>query len=235
MQLINPSYEILTEIDADKILKKLELAGRTCWLSHPKEDSAEKFCRMILNKNHESVIEHESLTIKFIVSRSFLAEITRHRLSSFSVESTRYLNYNKRGMTFIIPTWINFEPGEYDVYHCGPKFDIHTTYKYGPYLETVELDDEQKRFIDYLKTVETLYSDYIKDKKSPQEARAILPNCLKTEIIMTTNLREIRHILKLRTDKSAHPEMRQIMCPLLEELKGKIPVIFDGINENDSL
>ena len=220
MHLINPSYEILTEIDATRILKKLELAGRVCYKSEDKisDDSAPKFCRMVLNRNHESVIEHEFLTIKFIVSRSFTHELVRHRLASFSQESTRYCNYNKKGLTFIIPTWIKvIEEGEYT------KLE---TPLYGTYNTTWE-------FIEHLVKVEDLYNYYLNNGHSPQEARAILPNCLKTEIVMSANFREWRHILTLRTDKSAHPEMRQIMCPLLEELKGKIPVIFDGINNND--
>ena len=233
MYLINPSYEILTEIDATRILKKLELAGRVCYKSEDKisDDSAPKFCRMVLNRNHESVIEHESLTIKFIVSRSFTHELVRHRLASFSQESTRYCNYNKKGLTFIIPTWLNIEPGEYickiSPYLFGHLFKIN-----GEDWTNVKTD--LRYFIEYLHGIEHLYSQYINNKKSPQEARAILPNCLKTEIVMSANLREWKHVLTLRTDKSAHPEMRQIMIPLLEELKEKIPVIFDGINNTES-
>lgn len=233
MNLIHPSYEIITKIDGEAILKKLEMAGRTCWQSHPTEDSAEKFCKMILSKKHESVIEHESITIKFIVSRSFLAEITRHRIASYSVSSTRYINYAKKGLEFIIPTWMNLTPGNYrDVIDNSFLSSYHRIYCNDEiyYGDNDRSKTDEWNFINYLLEVEDLYNRYIKNGRSPQEARAILPNCLKTTIVMTANLREWKLVLKLRADKAAHPEMRQIMCPLLEELKGKVPVIFDGIS-----
>jgi thymidylate synthase (FAD) len=227
MNLIHPSYEILTDINPEKILKNIELAGRTCYDSSSKDDSAEKFCKMVLGRNHESVIEHQSLSIRFIVSRSFLAEITRHRLASYSVASTRYINYAKKGLEFIIPTWIDMPSGEY-TYSLSRGLGLGQVRRY--FVNKEDILIQEKRFLDNLFDVETLYNSYIKNGRTPQEARAILPNCLKTTIVMTANLREWRHVLKLRTDKSAHPEMRQIMCPLLEELKKKLPVIFDGIN-----
>jgi len=238
MNLIHPSYEIITKIDGEAILKKLEMAGRVCWASSPKGDSAEQFCKMILGKKHESVIEHESLTIKFIVSRSFTHELVRHRLASFSQESTRYCNYNKKGLDFIIPTWMNLTSGNYkDVVDDSFLASYHRIYCNDEifYGNNDESNIDEWSFINYLLEVEDLYNHYIKNGRSPQEARAILPNCLKTTIVMTANLREWKLVLKLRTDKSAHPEMRQIMCPLLEELKGKVPVIFDQIGENSNV
>lgn len=107
MKIIKPYYEILTTVDGDEILKSIEIAGRTCYKSEDKitEDSAERFVKMLIQRGHESVIEHKSLTIKFICDRAILSELTRHRLSSFSVESTRYVNYSKNddGLIFIEP------------------------------------------------------------------------------------------------------------------------------------
>lgn len=233
MQLIQPSYHIYTPIDSDDILQSLEIAGRTAWKSEDKitKDSAPKFVKMLLGKNHESVIEHINLTVKFIVSRSFLAEITRHRISSFTVESSRYCAYNKekRGMTFIIPTYLDILPGEY-TYSIHRNLGFGQTKLYHRNHEIYEINTNENRdFLDYLFSVEDYYNKLIKEGKKPQEARCILPNCLKTEIVMTTNLREWKHIFRLRIDKSAHPEMQQIMRPLLEELKRKVSVIFDDI------
>ncbi|MBD3404680.1 MAG: thymidylate synthase (FAD), partial [Candidatus Lokiarchaeota archaeon] len=117
MQLIKPSYEILSCPDAS-ILKLIEMAGRVCYKSEDKitDDSAPKFCRMILSRQHESVIEHASMTVRFVVDRGFTHELVRHRLASFSQESTRYCNYSKKGIQFIIPPWLDIEPGNYSIW-----------------------------------------------------------------------------------------------------------------------
>lgn len=230
MYLIKPSYEILTEINPQTILKILELAGRVCWKSEDKitDDSAIKFCKMILNKNHESVIEHMSLSVRFIVCRGFTHELVRHRLASFSQESTRYCNYNKKGMTFIIPPWLTIIPGEYTLVHHKNLFGAITGLP--TILSNNIVNKKSRTFIKSLCRCEEDYNQLLKEGWKPQEAREVLDNALKTEIVMTANLREWRHVLKLRTQSAAHPQMQEIMRPLLDELKEKIPVIFDEIN-----
>lgn len=205
MKIIEPYYEIMDEIQAMDILKKIEKFGRICYKSEKKitEDSAEKFVRNILKNGHESVIEHEKISVKFVCDRGVTHEIVRHRLASYSQESTRYCNYSNEKfgseLTFIRPVfWKN---------------------------------DEKKMKIweNSMKEIEDTYNKLIEMGAQPQEARSILPNSLKTEIIVTMNMREWRHFFKLRTSVQAHPQMRQIAIPLLEEFKKEIPVIFEDI------
>lgn len=210
MKLIKPSYTILTPINRIEILKLLELAGRTCWKSENKitEDSCSKFVKNILGKNHLSVIEHVSIGVRLIVDRGFLAEITRHRLASYSVESTRYVRYKDLvSVTYIIPPWVNIEPGEYTSIK-----DINCTPDYMWY--------------ESLRIAERYYSCLLENGWTPQQARSVLPNSLKTEIVMTANLREWKHVFDLRCDKSAHPQMREIMIPLREDFHRELPEIF---------
>jgi thymidylate synthase (FAD) len=233
MRLIRPSYQILTPIDNKDILTRLEQAARICYKSEDRitEDSAQKLCKMLIDNKHESVLEHVSLSIKFIVDRGVSHELVRHRILSVSQESTRYCNYKKKGLVFITPLHLNLQPGSY-TYSCQHELNCGQSRLYYKDCEIVShLTLEQQDFLDYLFYVEKFYNDCIKNGQAPQEARCILPNCLKTEIIISANLREMRHILRLRTHKTAHPEMRQVMCQLLKELKEKISIIFDDIEE----
>lgn len=216
MILIKPSYKILTEIDRPAMLRRIEAAGRTCYKSEAKitEDSAADFVRKIIKSGHESVIEHEFISICFVVDRGVSHELVRHRLASFSQESTRYCNY-KGGVTFIIPPWVNIEPGAYcDI--PGHEFASNC------------LMDNQWYWM--MSTAEQTYLALLKLGWTPQQARSVLPNSLKTEIVMTANLREWRHIFKLRCANAAHPQMREIMCPLLDVLKEELPEVFGDIN-----
>lgn len=217
MFLIKPSFHFLTEIDRKKILSKLEFAGRICYKSEAKitEKSAENFITKILLNGHESIIEHFNVTVKIICDRGVTHELVRHRLVSYSQESTRYCNY-KGGVTYIIPPWVGFKPGNYthsDAMSWMVPFNADQTW----FCSMLDHEDQ--------------YIGLLEMGWSPQQARSVLPNSLKTEIIVTTNLREWRHILKLRTSKAAHPQMQEIMIPLLEEFKSKIPIIFGDINQ----
>lgn len=200
MKIIEASYEILDDIDGPAMLRKIELCGRVCYKSEDKitDGSAEKFVRNLIKRGHESVLEHVSITCRFIVDRGISHELVRHRIAAFSQESTRYVAYMD-DMEMIKPCY---------------------------------LDEDSKIFKYWMATCAATgitYMDMIKRGCSPQEARAVLPNSLKTELIVTANLREWRHILKLRTAPAAHPQMREVMCPLLAELKERIPVVFDDI------
>lgn len=212
MKLVKPSFQILSIMHDNydgRSLSLIELAGRTCYKSEDKitNDSAKQFVQKLNKLGHHSVIEHSAMTIKFIVDRGVSHELVRHRLCAFSQESTRYCNY-KGGVTFIIPPWVDIEEGEYSFAspHCDK--DI---------------------YIEHLLNCEFTYQTLLLNSWSPQQARSVLPNSLKTEIVVTTNFREWQHIFKLRTSKAAHPQMREIMIPTLEVVKKFVPIIFNDI------
>ena len=207
MKVIYPSYEILTKIDGTAILKHIEACGRVCYKSEDRitEESAPRFVANIIKRGHEAVLEHQSITVKFIVDRGVSHEIVRHRLASYCQESTRYCNYSK------------------------DKFAEEITVIRPCFWD--ENSDKMKNWKSAMCIAENHYFDLLKLGASPQEARAVLPNSVKTEIVMTANLREWRHFFKLRCSKAAHPQMREITIPLLKELQTMIPIIFDGILE----
>ena len=220
MKLIRPSTQILSNLDGFDILRSLELAGRVCYKSEDSmtAQSSERFVKMLISRGHESVLEHEKITIKFICDRGVSHELVRHRIASYSQESTRYCNYSKdkfdNQLTFIIPYWITgLSESEY--------ID-RSSYQH---LEF----DLDKRWCDMMMDIELVYNDLIQGGWQPQQVRTVLPNSLKTEVVVTANIREWRVIFKQRTAKAANPQMRELMCPLLDELKTIIPVIFDDI------
>lgn len=205
MRIINPSVSLEQDFKPDEVMRHIERAGRVCYKSESKisDDSAEIFIRNILKRGHESVIEHISLTFKIICDRGVTHEIVRHRIASFSQESTRYCNYSQdkfgRELTFIKPCY--WEEG----------------------------DERYKIWKGTMNQIESEYFNLIEKGALPQEARSILPNSLKTEIYVTMNLREWRHFLKLRTSKAAHPQMRQIALMIYNIFNEKLPVIFEDI------
>lgn len=222
MILIDPSFEILSELSGDRILRSIERAGRTCYKSEDKitPESAPRFCQMILSRNHESVIEHESMTVKFVIDRGVSHELVRHRLCSFSQESTRYCNYGKSDhCTFIVPPWCeHLNRGEYNRLYV-----LHNWRDY------VDGDSTTARWLLLMAQAEDAYLSLLAEGWQPQQARAVLPNSLKTEIIVTANLREWRHIFRLRTSGAAHPQIRQVMAPLLAAVRSAIPLLFDDL------
>lgn len=205
MKTILPTFIIESHIDGDYVLKQIEKAGRTAYKSEDKitDDSATKFVTMINGLGHNSVIEHQSVTVRVICDRGVSHEIVRHRLASYTQESTRYCNYTK---------------GKFgnEITVIKPCFWGENDEKYQIWKQTIE-------------TIEAAYNKLISLGASPQEARSILPNSLKTEIVMTMNLREWQHFFILRTSPNAHPQMREIAIPMLKEFKKRIPVIFDNI------
>ena len=205
MKIISPRYEILTELNGSEILRNIERAGRVCYKSENRTDnsSALSFIKNIILRGHESVLEHESVSVRFVCDRGVTHEIVRHRIASYSQESTRYCNY------------------------CDDKFGNELTF-IEP-LFYLNRDKEMNIWSESMRVVEKNYLALIMQGSKPEEARSILPNSIKTEIIVTMNLREWRHFFKLRTSNVAHPQMRQITIPLLTEMKTRIPIIFDDI------
>lgn len=208
MRAINAYTEVFTDFKGKDILKKLELVGRTCYKSEDKitKDSAAKFVEGLIKRGHEAMLEHVSITIKFVVDRGVSHEIVRHRVASFAQESTRYCNYSKdkfgKELTFIIPNFLKEGDRGYIIWKRG------------------------------MEVTEKAYFAMLEAGYFPQEARSILPNSLKTELVMTANLREWRHFFKLRAANStgaAHPQMLEVTRPLLDKLQKMIPVVFDDI------
>ena len=232
MRLIKPYYEIESEINGELILKHLERAARICYKSEHQIgdfEKTKKFISGLIKRGHESTIEHYSLSVRFIVDRGVTHELVRHRLVAYSQESTRYCNYSKDEfsghVTYIIPPWLNLEEGIYRVDPYKNKF----------YVDEVEIcpPPDGRNWLSSLAESEMTYLNLIEHSGwSPQQARSVLPNSLKTEIVASANLREWRHIFKMRAQGIAgkpHPQMREIMVPLLKDIQSKIPVVFDDI------
>lgn len=209
MKIVSAGYEILTPISNGGIdeLKHIEKIGRVCYKSEDKitgdGESARKFVKMLIDRGHEAMIEHSSLSVKFTVDRGVSHELVRHRIASFAQESTRYCNYSK-----------NKFGNEITV--IKPLFFAEDSEQYSEWKSAM-IDAEKH------------YFDLLKNGATPQEARSVLPNSTKTEITITANYREWRNFFKLRTAEAAHPQMREVTIPLLEELKEKLPIVFDDI------
>jgi len=217
MNKIKASYVIESEINGIELLKQIEKVGRTCYKSEGNitEDSAIKFVAGLVTRGHLAMIEHNSITVRFICDRGVSHEIVRHRLASFGQESTRYCNYSNDKFSNEINV-IDIEKGiKLDT--KMNKLDFMTLSKVLDEWTTAMTDAERH----YLKLIEL--------GATPQIARDVLPNSLKTEIVVTMNLREWMHFFLLRADKPAHPQMRELAVPLLKEFHELIPVIFDDL------
>lgn len=213
MKIINAGYEIIRpHMDGPEarnaIYQLIEQAGRTCYKSESAitPESAAAFVQKIVKNHHEAMLEHASMTVKFIVDRGVSHELVRHRLASFAQESTRYCNYSKDKfdgeVTFIRPFF--FERGSTE-YSCWEDMCQHA---------------------------ENVYLAMLQMNRTPQEARSVLPNSLKTEVIMTANMREWRHFFRLRAageTGAPHPQMAEVAVPLLREVQAYMPELFGDI------
>ncbi len=208
MKLIDQSHEIIFCPDT---LGMIERAGRTCYKSEDKitEDSSEKFVKMLVDRGHHAMIEFGDIIVRFITNRGVTHELVRHRLCSFAQESTRYVKYDGE-MEFIRPVWMRSALN-------GHIKDYH--------LQCLESFDERV-FISAMMDAEARYKSLLDAGWRPEQAREVLPNALKTEIVVKANVREWRHIFLLRTSLKAHPQMRGLMAPLQKELREKLPVLF---------
>jgi thymidylate synthase (FAD) len=220
MKIIMPSIDH-DPINGIQILKTIEKYGRICYKTEEKitETSYIEFIKKIMKRGHLSVIEHEKITVKVICDRGVSHEIVRHRLASYSQESTRYCNYGNDHVCFIRPCfWPKIE--------CGIYQDMSDYIKYGP--GTVEF-----KWLQAMLDCEVAYESLIMVGASPQEARSVLPNSLKTELYMTMNLREWRHFFTLRCAKAAHPQMIEIARMIYDSFVENVPIIFDGVLKNE--
>ncbi len=210
MRVIRPAFNIIFMPEADQLMKLIESAGRTCYKSEDltTDDSAEGFVRRIIASGHHSVIEHANISVRFICDRGVTHELVRHRLAAFSQESTRYANYAK------------------------DKFGSEITVIKPLFWE--EQEENYQTWLQAMAMAEKAYMALLENGAKAQEARSVLPNSLKTEIVMTANLREWRHVLNLRCGRPSHPQIRQIMLPLLAEFNKRLPVMFSDLYEKYS-
>ena len=203
MKIIEPKLYI-EEIDGLKIMRNIERACRTCYRSEGliTDTSYKKLLTNCLNRGHESVLEHEKITIRMICDIGVYKDLTRHRFGSFSIESTRYCNYGKdkfdNELKFIKPC--NIEPGQIYAF-----------------------------WMNEMQNIEHTYQEMSRRGCTPDQMRLILPHSTAAEVTMTANIREWRHILDLRTKKMAHPAIRQLLIPLLLKFKEDMPEIFNSI------
>jgi thymidylate synthase (FAD) len=204
MRIIDPYVEV-QKFNPGELMKRIEKAGRTCYKSEGAitEDTHIGFIRKIIQSGHESVLEHEKITARIICDRGVSHEIVRHRLAAYSQESTRYCNYS------------------------GEKFGNEITV-IKPFFFERESQEEALWYIACTQA-EKSYLRLLYINRSPQEARSVLPNSLKTEIVVTYNLREWRHFFRLRAAKAAHPQMRQIAIPLLLFMQQQMPPVFGDV------
>lgn len=205
MKIVIPKVEILDTVD-NSILKKIEMCGRVCYKSEDKitEDSAKAFVKSIIGRGHESVLEHVNVTCKFTCDRGVSHELVRHRIASYSQESTRYCNYSHD----------RFD-GEIKVVR--------------PFRFEAWNPEQQREWERAMKDAENRYFGLLKEGATPEQARSVLPNSLKTEVIVTANIRSWRHFLRLRTSASAHPDIRSLANMLLMMFKSRVEVLFDDI------
>jgi len=212
MKVIQQSISILTPIDGVEILKHIEKCGRVCYKSENliADDSAEKFVKSLIEKQHLSVLEHSAISVNIITNRGVTHELVRHRIASYSQESTRYCSYNKK--------------------------------KFGNQLVFIDENGLKPKTLNYvcwtlaMSYIEKIYFKLLKNGVTPQIARSVLPNSLKSEIVATMNLRQWRHFFNVRykgVTGQPHPQIKEIAKLILIEFKNKIPVVFDDIEVDD--
>ncbi len=223
MQIVEPSVTLLayTKLVGDNSEsspeKLIELAMRNCYKSEDKitEDSYRKIIPAVVSLGHTSTVEHVSFTFRIITSRDVLQEFVRHRIASYSVESTRYVSYgkDKKGLQFVKPAWI--------------------------YSEVIKLSEEEilssrfgiREWYSHLKACEDTYNRLLNGGWKPQQARVVLPGCLKTEMVVTMNCRSLLNFLRLRTAKSAHPDIRVVADKIKEIVMGVCPDVFNQLEK----
>ena len=208
MKIVKPVVEI-EKVDYNKIMKNLERACRTCYRSENNitEESYKTLLKNCINRGHESILEHEKITIRMICDVGVYKDLTRHRIASFSIESTRYCNYGK------------------DKFENEIKF-----------IEPVNIDEISEIYEEWKTACSEIEKHYLKMASlgaTPDQMRMILPHSTAAQVTMTANIREWKHILALRANAHAHPAVEQVMIPLLIHFKEKMPEIFDNIEYDE--
>ena len=210
MIIIDPKIEV-ENYDGKKIMKRLERACRTCYRSEDKvtDTSYSNLLKNCINRGHESILEHEKISIRMLCDIGVYKDLTRHRIASFSIESTRYCNYGK------------------------DKFDNQIRF-----IKPVNMKEGTTEFEFWrncMEDIEEAYLDMTKLGCTPDQMRMILPHSTAAEVNMTANIREWKHVLTLRCTKHAHPAINQLLIPLLLKFKEDMPEIFDNIEYNTEM
>jgi thymidylate synthase (FAD) len=210
MKVVKPSFEILTPIDRESIHKQIELVARTCYKSEDQitSASAPKMVKGLISRKHMAMIEHAHVSVKFTCDRGVSHEIVRHRVASYAQESTRYCDYSlgKHGREITV---------------IEPFFFKQDTPEYAAWYHACSVSEQ-------------MYMDLLSMGRSPQEARSVLPHSLKTEIVVTMNLREWIHFFSLRavgTTGAPHPQIREIAMPALAAFAEALPEVFGDLYE----
>ncbi|MDR1008811.1 MAG: FAD-dependent thymidylate synthase [Rickettsiales bacterium] len=213
VRVLKPAYEILTPIDGIAILKHIERIARTCYKSEDKitddGESARKIVGNLIRLGHEAMIEHASISVRFTADTGFYKDLTRHRIASFAIESTRYCMY------------------------AGDKFGGEISVMQPPVLEPGTPD--YNIWLHAMEDMERAYKELAAKGYKPDVLRMLLPHSTKADINITCNLREWRHIFKLRASAKSHPTIHSLLVPLLREFKRRIPIIFDDIEEDQNI
>lgn len=204
MQIVDPYIQV-EKVDGKKIMKNIERACRTCYRSEGKitDESYKTLLKNCITRGHESVLEHEKITVRMYCDLGVYKDLTRHRIASFSIESTRYCNYGK------------------------DKFDNELKI-----IKPCNIEEGTELYENWKNTCEVIEKNYMEMSKSgalPDQLRMILPHSIGAEVTMTANIREWRHILALRTSNHTHPSIRQLLIPLLLHFKEIMPEIFDVV------
>lgn len=207
MKIIEPWLE-LDEIDGIKIMKNLELAAKQCYRTQGNitEDSYKNFLKNCITRGHESVLEHEKVSIRMCCDIGVYKDLTRHRHASFSIESTRYCNYSK------------------------DKFGNELTF-----IKPCNIDGSEELYSNWIGTMDFIEKEYIamsNNGAKPDQLRLLLPHSTAAEVYMTANIREWRHIFSLRAQKETHPAVQQVMIPLLRYFQETMPELFGSITYN---
>lgn len=213
MNIIRPTVEYITPVTPE-LLRMIETAGRTCYKSEnlAGEDSAEPFVRRLIKSGHEAMLEHASVTMRITCDRGVTHEIVRHRMASYAQESTRYCNYSKDKFGNKV-TYIDLQGG-IEIENKLPESQKDLVI-----AEWIAACDDAERH----------YMNMLKLGATPQIARSVLNNSTKTEIVVTMNIREIRHFLQLRTSGAAHPQMREVANQILDHFRNEVPVLVEDI------
>ena len=204
MKIVNPYIEV-EKIDGIDIMKKIEKACRTCYRSEGSitEDSYKKLLKNCITRGHESVLEHEKITVRMYADIGVYKDLTRHRIASFSIESTRYCNYGK------------------------DKFDNEIKF-----IKPCNIEKGTKLYEKWEKACQDIEKNYLQMAElgaTPDQMRMILPHSTASEIVMTANIREWKHVLNLRCSKFVHPSIRQLLIPVLLRFKKDMPEIFGDV------
>lgn len=214
MRIVNPSADLIAS--TPNPISLIERAGRVCYKSEERitETSAAAFVKKLIASGHLSVLEHASATFHLVCDRGVSHELVRHRIASFSQESTRYCNYGKGDVVFVVPSAYSesIQPGEY-----------HTTSNH------VWSNEPANVWFHSMLGAEDYYKRILLLGQPPQLARSVLPNSLKTEVVITANFREWRLILQQRTSTKAHPDMQVLMMKVKALLIEHFPAAFEDL------